>query len=1286
MSSNISYSERSMNGIISIFSEDIQVNTLDANTINVDDININNSLNVNNVTLSPQEVSQLSGINTNQTIQEQIDDINGDLNNVVTITGNQTIIGSKTFSTTTEQNGVLLLRNNLNVNNINISPTELSYLDGATSNLQEQINQAVVGVTLGTDQVISGFKAFINGIQTPFIENQDVTGTVNGFFYDNYNLLYTSYTGTYTLNVSQLTGIDSTNNIISAFDTVNNVVTVTTALTPKSSIYTLESYKPQDATTEIFVWGGTSNLAQNQGVIFNSLIDFIDVINTDSYLPLNATSITTSYIGDIQGYISSGQLITPDLVTLDNFFEGNGMIRPVVVRDQFPVVTNSYLLASPNTITDEPIKSSPLGFIKNNNFWLRASYSLADNNFVEGSITTVPTGCQIINANVDSYQYTIAVSDSPSYLSRTGFVTGGTLRIYDTTGIILLTGLYNITDNDEYGIVSNISGAIVSILKGILINDTFTTFNAYINSNLDLVCLTDNVGKFSSEFTISRIDGRIGSTDVYNISSPSTISATTPQIKQYSYKYDANTLILENNSGIIGSFFFEFPTLSAGSNQYGSFSTTTDKVNTIINSNYVSPAITGSSAVIFSYASTQLIYFGNTTSPGINKFVVNANLAPYTSVAFTQNLTSTYIQSYNGLIIVGKNGSLTETTPLINNVPYVVASIGGTIKFIIGSTIVADVNDITKGSSIFFNMALTGRYITSKVQSASTSISGLYTYTLNYTPTVQNAKLTGLSWSQAKNSSIIVASNNSLVLVGDFVSYDGGVWGYITNKNVVGSNMELTVNTFAFGALSGNDLNIYDDSGFLSVFEPQSFNSYNPIQCNIYEDTQDFFDQKTYDFYNLETNDVYENRTYGQYQNANSNIYSNNLYNIDTTVQIDLPNTGVPDTFVVENLAQNLSNKTFTDDTTFQQDIDVVDVRATGNIDCVDLTATGNIDCVNITGTGLLTLSDDTKEHIISNNLYIGRLFSATSNNYGLAIGGTSWTDPNTNNTFVLTKNVSNNITVVNSPSEVWTNINNSLRLKVANEVIEFYFAGNSRFSSNNASTRLYRTNNNSGADVFANDNNIFMDFFTLNKDYDVRLQFQRRDSADGTGWFDCFAYRGRFWTGTQKMLEWGYINSANSFLMGASGATWIQFNTNTEIYYQVNNANRFTMAYNGYHYATLHVNTSDRRLKSNIVDVNNALQTINKLKVKEFDKKCSLCCDDDECETSHEIGFIAQEVEETEMSFCVTSTLQNDTKGLKDSCIFSLNVKATQELYQMVISLQEEVKTLKEKLSYLNV
>ena len=214
------------------------------------------------------------------------------------------------------------------------------------------------------------------------------------------------------------------------------------------------------------------------------------------------------------------------------------------------------------------------------------------------------------------------------------------------------------------------------------------------------------------------------------------------------------------------------------------------------------------------------------------------------------------------------------------------------------------------------------------------------------------------------------------------------------------------------------------------------------------------------------------------------------------------------------------------------------------------------------------------------------------------------------------------------------------------------------------------------------------MDFQTQNKDYDVRFQFQRRNANNGQGWFDCFAYRGRFWFGTQKMLEWGYINSTNSFLMGAYGGTWIQFNTNSEIYYQVNNANRFTMASNGYHYATLHVNTSDRRLKSNIVDVSNALQTINTIEVKEFDKKCSMCCDEDDCteELSHEIGFIAQQIEETDMSFCVTSSQLNDTKGLKDSCIFALNVKATQELYEIVMKQQEEIEKLKERLSYLNI
>jgi hypothetical protein len=360
-----------------------------------------------------------------------------------------------------------------------------------------------------------------------------------------------------------------------------------------------------------------------------------------------------------------------------------------------------------------------------------------------------------------------------------------------------------------------------------------------------------------------------------------------------------------------------------------------------------------------------------------------------------------------------------------------------------------------------------------------------------------------------------------------------------------------------------------------------------------------------------------------------------------------------------------------------------------------DVNASGDVNSVDFNGTGLLTLSDDTKEHIISNNLYIGRLFSATSNNYGIGIGGTTWTDANNNNTFVLTKNVSNNITVLNSPAEVWTNINNSLRLKVTDQVVGFYPAGNLRFYVDNGSTTLFKTNTNARIDCFASNTDCYIDFQTSNtSDYAVRMNVNYANTVNGDGTLNFTAYRiylyNAYWG---RQIDYGYLTTTESFLRGRRNNTYFRFNSNSEIYVTINGIGRVTMASNGYHYAVLHVNTSDERLKSNIVDVSNALQTINTLEVKEFDKKCSMDCDSCCEEISHEIGFIAQQVEQTDMSFCVTSSLENDTKGLKDSCIFSLNVKATQELYAMVkqqqellLKQQEEINMLKERLSYLNV
>lgn len=1283
MSSNQITSERSMNGIISIYSEDIAVNRLDANEIDVDNLTINNNLQVNNTNISPTEISQLLGINTNETIQTQINNITGDLGtNYVDLTSSQTISGAKTFSNTTTLTG------NLNVSSTNITPLELSYLDGATSNLQDQIDNAIVGMTLDTDQVATGFKQFVNGIESPFINNQETTGTINGYFTNSSDFIYTTKTGVFNVGTSVISGVDCVNQLLTSLTTSPNTGSISPAtISRKGEVFTCEYYITD---TNIITVNTNSNQIQvDQGIQFDTISDFVSVINGYEITLLNSTTLTPTPATTLSSYILNGYLITDSNVNGQHFIEGNGLTKPVQINDS---LTLEYTLTTPNPVIDTPITTTTQGFNYNNSNWTFLDYTatIANQDYTTGQNITL--GTRLENLTADKYDYNISVVNDTPYITDQGFYYSNRVWIYTGSNTIVVDdGIFDIT-HGEYAYVSIVQNDnVYTIGKNDFNVQTPISDVAYVNSNLQLVSLVDYTGKFTSEYSITSIDSADIVANVFNISSPNTITATNPQIVQYAYKYDANTLILENNNNIVGPFLFELPTLPAGSNQYGSYSATFGKVNTVINSNYASPATTGSSAVIFSAGSNILIYFGNTTNSGSYKFIVNSNLAPYTVVAITEPLTPSLGLSYNGQIIEAKNGSLTETTPIINNEAYVVVSIGGTIKFIFGTTTQANLNNIIKGSTT----AQYGRYITSKVQSSSPSITGLYEYTINYTQAPSSAKQTGLSWTQAKNSSTIITPNNGFIQVGDFVNYDNGVWGYITAIQASGFfNIELTVNTFAFGALSGNDLDIYDHDGFLSVYVPQSIDIYDAIRCDVYEEPIDFYDKVDYGFFNKTTNNIYTPVSYNQYQRANAYFYSNNVYTATTSTQIDLPAVALPDTFVVEDFAQTLSQKTFSDNTTFQQGLTASGTITTQYLDasrditCRDLTASRDVISVDFIGSGLLTLSDDTKEHIISNNLYIGRLFSATSNNYGIGIGGTTWTDPNTNNTFILSKNVSNNITVVNSPAEVWNTINNSLRLKVAGQSIEFYPASNLRFYSDNSKTVLYRTNNNTGLDCFApDDTSAYIDFFTQNKDYDARIRVIRRNANTGEGFIDTYAYRGRFYYGATKALEWGWINSANSFLMGIAPSCWIQFNSNSQIYYITNGVSRFIMATNGVMYATGgFVQGSDRRLKSNIVDVSNALQTINKLQVKEFDKKCSFDCNDCTEESIHQIGFIAQEVQETDLSFCVVNTEPNDTFGIESDSIFALNVKATQELYALVMKQQEEINSLKERLSYLNV
>jgi hypothetical protein len=1048
MSSNQTTSSRSMNGIISLYSEDIAVNDLDAKEIDVDDLTINNSLLVNNITLSPETISFLDGATSN--LQVQIDTINLDLDNYVDLSSNQTILGNKNFSSILELTGDLLVSNsNFIPENTTISKEQLSTLKdiNTTKTIQEQINNVSIDgfMDLTTIQVSQAFKVFSNGLQTPSITNQEGTGIVNGYFINTTQVLYTSYSGTFTLNVSKLTGIDS-NETITVFDTVNKLITIDTATTTSLPIKNIESYKPNDATTEIFIYYTIPpNLQQNQGVIFNEISDFIDVINTYSYFPLNSISVNSSFIKSFQGYINNGKLITPTTIAYNNFIEGTGTNRPTIIREDNPQLTNIYLIASPNSFTNEPIKSTPSGFIKNGNFWLSTSYTLSDNNFVEGSSTTIQEGTEITNSNVDSYQYTTTVNDSVSYYTGEGIVVGASpqLRIFDTSQITIGSGLYNTTDNDEYGFVSSIqSGYRIFTSKSNLISDSFITLNAYINSNRNLVCLTNNTNKFSSTDGITKIIEQIGTTHTYVIQSPLLINPDTFS-STLGYKYDANTLITDTI--INNDFFFEIPSVV---NQYGSFvSTFNDFLLPCINSDYVSPTKSGTyKACVVAMGSKDYIFFGAYDVAGTNDFVVNEQLAPYISVCEIE-LGYTPPRTYNGKEINGLRVAPTTSSSITNNIDYCIHD--GQYFF---ETTLLSINDVVvKNTS---NTFINGRYI----QSQTGNGYKLSTLTGGYTEGFQVPRAGNKTWSKNKALNIFSAKSQyaggTNPQIGNFLICNDPnfIVSKITNVISNGTNWEIEIgpNVNFSSFVSGSDLFLYTTYGTITngFYSPVDFDVYEGLNINRFIQTQSFYENKSYDFYNQETNDIYENRTYDEFLNSNSDIYNNNQYIIDTTVLLDLPNTGINDTIVVENFSQNLSQKTFTDDTTFQQDIDVVDVRASGNIDCVDLTATGNIGCVDLTasgdvgcvdltatgdvgcvdvnGSGLLDMTDITLEHQLG-SVYIGRQYNNASTNYGLSVGSSL---TNTNN-FIISRNEANNITALNSKDILDLRVNNVQRFRI---------------------------------------------------------------------------------------------------------------------------------------------------------------------------------------------------------------------------------------------------------------
>ena len=157
--------------------------------------------------------------------------------------------------------------------------------------------------------------------------------------------------------------------------------------------------------------------------------------------------------------------------------------------------------------------------------------------------------------------------------------------------------------------------------------------------------------------------------------------------------------------------------------------------------------------------------------------------------------------------------------------------------------------------------------------------------------------------------------------------------------------------------------------------------------------------------------------------------------------------------------------------------------------------------------------------------------------------------------------------------------------------------------------------------------------------------------------------------------------DAAVMFDSGANGGFYVQPNGRWILYHHIGNScsafntsttsSSYTIYTNGAIYATGNIVAySDRRVKENIVPIDNALEKVNKLAGVYYNRI------DDE-KKAREIGFIAQEVNEVAPEL-VTYAEDVDQYGVKYGNTTALLVEAVKELTQQVKDLKQELEELK--------
>lgn len=99
---------------------------------------------------------------------------------------------------------------------------------------------------------------------------------------------------------------------------------------------------------------------------------------------------------------------------------------------------------------------------------------------------------------------------------------------------------------------------------------------------------------------------------------------------------------------------------------------------------------------------------------------------------------------------------------------------------------------------------------------------------------------------------------------------------------------------------------------------------------------------------------------------------------------------------------------------------------------------------------------------------------------------------------------------------------------------------------------------------------------------------------------------------------------------------------------------------------------SSDIRLKKNILDLDNSLEKIERLRPVKYDFIT------DETNNSDRVGFVAQEVKEVIPEIVDGEATESDTLGLRTADLIPFLTKAIQELSNKITTLEEEIRILK--------